>query len=107
MIWRTTLLLAITCTIGCTPPAKEQAAGSKKLRIAVIPKGTTHEFWKSVHHGADRAAKELGVDILWEGPLNENDTDNQIRIVESFLTKRVDGIVLAPNDSQALIDVLR
>jgi len=107
VIWRTTLLLAIALTTGCTPPVKEQTAGSKKLRIAVIPKGTTHEFWKSVHHGADRAAKELGVDILWEGPLNENDTDNQIRIVESFLTKRVDGIVLAPNDSQALIDVVR
>ncbi len=40
--------------------------GTRKYRIAVIPKGTTHEFWKSVHAGAANAAKELGdVDILW------------------------------------------
>jgi ABC-type sugar transport system substrate-binding protein len=75
-----------------------------KYRIAVIPKGTTHEFWKSVHAGAARAAKEAGnVEILWKGPLQENDTEGQINVVQEFITKRVDGLVLAPLDSQALI----
>ena len=75
-----------------------------KYRIAVIPKGTTHEFWKSVHAGADRAAKEAGnVEIFWKGPLHENDAEGQINVVQEFITKRVDGIVLAPLDSQALI----
>jgi ABC-type sugar transport system substrate-binding protein len=75
-----------------------------KYRIAVIPKGTTHEFWKSVHAGAARAAKDAGnVEILWKGPLQENDTEGQINVVQEFITKKVDGLVLAPLDSQALI----
>ena len=62
----TALLLA-----GCQPPQQQSAPSaadnpSGKLRIAVIPKGTTHEFWKSVHYGADQAAEELATcEILW------------------------------------------
>jgi ABC-type sugar transport system substrate-binding protein len=75
-----------------------------KYRIAVIPKGTTHEFWKSVHAGAARAAKEAGnVEIFWKGPLHENDAEGQINVVQEFITKKVDGLVLAPLDSQALV----
>jgi ABC-type sugar transport system substrate-binding protein len=75
-----------------------------KYRIAVIPKGTTHEFWKSVHAGAARAAREAdNVEILWKGPLQENDAEGQINVVQEFITKKVDGLVLAPLDSQALI----
>jgi ABC-type sugar transport system substrate-binding protein len=75
-----------------------------KYRIAVIPKGTTHEFWKSVHAGAARAAREAGnVEVLWKGPLQENDAEGQINVVQEFITKRVDGLVLAPLDSQALV----
>jgi ribose transport system substrate-binding protein len=81
------------------------AAGTKKLRIAVIPKGTTHEFWKSVHAGAENAAKELGnVEVLWKGPVLEHDKEGQIQIVQDFIVQRVDGICLAPLDSQALVE---
>jgi ABC-type sugar transport system substrate-binding protein len=83
-------------------------ASNIKYRVAVIPKGTTHEFWKSVHAGAARAAKEAGnVEILWKGPLQENDTEGQINVVQDFITKKVDGIVLAPLDSQALIQAVK
>src|SRR3954471_8061918 len=75
-----------------------------EYRLAVIPKGTTHEYWKSVHAGAAQAAKEAGnVEILWKSPLQENDTEGQINVVQEFITKKVDGLVLAPLDSQALI----
>jgi ribose transport system substrate-binding protein len=70
--------------------------------IAVIPKGTTHEFWKSVHLGALKAAKELDVDIVWKGPLQENDRQGQINEVEAFINRGVTGICLAPLDSKAL-----
>ncbi len=79
-----------------------------KYTFAVIPKGTTHEFWKSVHAGAENAAKELGdVKILWKGPLLENDRDGQISVVQDFVTKKVDGIILAPLDKQALVDAVK
>jgi ABC-type sugar transport system substrate-binding protein len=83
-----------------------------KYRVAVIPKGTTHEFWKSVHHGAQTAADELAADglpveILWNGPHNEGDVAGQISIVQDFVTRGVSGICLAPNDSRALADAVR
>jgi len=73
------------------------------LRIAVIPKGTTHEFWKSIHAGAIRAAGELGVQIYWKGPQKEDDRAQQITVVEDFISAGVDGIVLAPLDDRALM----
>lgn len=78
-----------------------------KYRLAVIPKGTTHEFWKSVHYGAEKAAKEFGdTEILWKGPLLENDREGQINVMQNFITQKVDGICLAPLDSQALVRVV-
>ena len=76
---------------------------SANTTIAVIPQGTTHEFWKSVHAGADDAGREFGVKINWKGPTREDQSDEQIAIVESFVSDRVAGIVLAPLDSAALV----
>lgn len=97
--------------LGCAPSeldsGKASTNKSNKLRIAVIPKGTSHQFWQSVHAGAQAAATELGnVEILWKGPESESDTASQIAVVKNFITGHVDGICLAPNHSQALIDVI-
>ena len=77
-------------------------AETPKPRIAVIPKGTTHVFWKSVEAGAQAAGKDLGVEIVWKGPLKENDRAQEIAIVEQFVTEGVSGLVLAPLDDTAL-----
>jgi ribose transport system substrate-binding protein len=74
----------------------------KRLTIAVIPKGTIHEFWKTVHAGAEKAGQEMGVDVLWKGSLKEDDRDAQISVVENIITRQVDGIVLAPLDDAVL-----
>ena len=73
-----------------------------RLRIAVIPKGTTHVFWRSIEAGAKAAGDELGVEIVWKGPLKENDRAQQIAIVEQFVDEGISGIVLAPLDYAAL-----
>jgi len=104
------LVACLSIVLGCGGGgAKEGAAtAGKKYRIAVIPKGTTHEFWQSVHAGAAQAADELGiVDIVWKGPLNESDRDGQISLVDDFVTKQINGICLAPLDSQALLKSVR
>jgi ribose transport system substrate-binding protein len=95
---------------GCSqqPEAPEEGAAAKALTVAVIPKGTTHEFWKSINAGAFKARDELAakgvlVDVIWKGPLKEDDRDQQIMVVENFTSRRVKGIVLAPLDSQALV----
>ncbi len=78
-------------------------SSSGKLSLAVIPKGTSHEFWKSVHAGAIKAARELGdVDVIWKGPLQENDLKGQIDVVEGFVAQGVKGILLAPLDDKGL-----
>ena len=91
-----------SCGKKTETPAKPESATKSSLTIAVIPKGTTHEFWKSIHAGAVKASRELGVKIVWQGPLKEDDRDDQITVVEQMITRRVDGIVLAPLDDAAL-----
>ncbi len=76
---------------------------STKHSIAVIPKGTTHIFWQSVHAGAQKAGQELGYEISWNGPERETDRERQIQIIEDFIVQKVDGIVLAPLDRKALV----
>ena len=70
--------------------------------IAVIPKNTTHVFWKAVEAGAREGAKEAGVEMVWKGSLKEDDPTQQIQIVEQFVSAGVGGIVLAPIDDEAL-----
>ena len=97
------LLLVLTLLIACTPTNNK-----KKLTIAVIPKGATHEFWKSIHAGSNKAASELTaqgteVEVLWKGPLREDDREQQIQVIEGFAAQGVSGIVLAPLDNHALV----
>jgi ribose transport system substrate-binding protein len=86
-----------------TSGASSGAAGGKRLRLAVVPKGTTHEFWKAVHAGAVKAGKELGVEIVWKGPLKEDDLKSQVDLVQSFTAQGVAGMVLAPLNDSALV----
>jgi ribose transport system substrate-binding protein len=104
--WRaaTVLALAAVCA-GCSRGSGDTA---KSFTLAVIPKGTTNEFWKSTHAGAVKAADELkgkGVDvsIIWKGPLREDDREQQVQVVEGFLSQGVSGLVLAPLDERALV----
>jgi ribose transport system substrate-binding protein len=83
-------------------------SGAKKFRIAVIPKGHTHQFWKSVHAGAIKAQRELGnVEIEWKGPDREDNREGQIAVVENFVNGGIDAIVLAPLDRTALVGPVR
>ena len=95
---RLAALLLIVLVGGCG----KQSAKSSRISIAVIPKGTMHEFWKTVHAGAVKASRELDVDVIWKGPIKEDDRDAQIAVVEDFISRGVSGIVLAPLDDAAL-----
>ena len=94
------LLLALP---GCGPGKHVD------YRIAVVPKGLTHEFWQSIHRGADRAAADLkaedglDVEILWDGPSKESDEQEQITIIDQKSSQGIHGLVLAPQHSKALV----
>ena len=94
-------IAAVFIATGC----ERKGRSRDKYRIAVIPKGTTHVFWKSIHAGAVKAEqelKDLGVEVIWIGPLKEDDRESQVKVVENFITRGVSGIVLAPLDDTAL-----
>lgn len=75
---------------------------SRKKRIAVIPKATSHLFWVSVEAGAKAAGKEFDVEILWNGAAAETDITRQIQILDSMVAQRVDGIAVAAAERKAL-----
>jgi ribose transport system substrate-binding protein len=99
LVW---MLVAVACS------SKGATTHGKTLSIAVIPKGTSHEFWKSIHAGAVQAEQELtaagdSVHIIWKGPLREDDREMQVQVVEGFISEGVQGLVLAPLDRRALV----
>jgi ribose transport system substrate-binding protein len=103
--WTAALALAAAaaCSGGSAPASSDQP-----LSIGVIPKGTTHEFWNAIHAGAVKAERELNergvkVSITWKGPLREDDREQQVQVVEGFLSQGVSGLVLAPLDEKALV----
>lgn len=101
------IILLAAISVGCSNGVAPTNV-KKKLTIAVIPKGTTHEFWKSIHAGSNKAAQELTaqgseIEVIWKGPLREDDREQQIQVVEGFAAQGVNGIVLAPLDNRALV----
>src|SRR5436309_7765610 len=102
------ILIMFTAIVALSCNRSGSKNGKKKLTIAVIPKGTSHEFWKSIHAGAIKAARELSspggeVEVIWKGPLREDDREQQIQVVEGLTSQGVSGIVLAPLDNRALV----
>ncbi len=97
---------------GCgreAAPAKnaDGSAAPKKLTIAVVPKATTHSYWKTAEAGVRRAGEELGVNIEWQGPLDDSKIADQIGILNNLAASGVDGVLLSPCDDKALAPHVR
>ncbi len=93
------LLPTVLATLGCHRTRTNKVVG-------VVPKGTNHIFWQSVHAGALAAAAEFNLEVIWNAPQMETDASRQITIVENLINRRVDGIVLAPVDEEGLVGVV-
>jgi ribose transport system substrate-binding protein len=105
---KSSLFLACLTLVFAGFSCNKSNSGTKTYTIAVIPQGSTHEFWKSIHAGAVKAVQDLEkdgikVNLIWKGPLREDDREQQIQVVEGFVSQGVDGIVLAPFDKDALV----
>ena len=99
---RRTLLGALPILLGAAVGCDR----SHKRIIGVAPKGTSSVFWQSVYAGVMAAGRDFDVDILWNGPSQETEFARQIQIVDSMINRRVDGIVLSPAESTALVGVV-
>ncbi|MCS4244796.1 ribose transport system substrate-binding protein [Rhizobium sp. BIGb0125] len=76
--------------------------------IAVIVKTVNSTFWQNVQKGADAAIKDLnGHTITFQGPASESAIADQVNMVENAVNRKVDGIVLAPSDPDALVPAVK
>jgi len=92
--------------LGCGQEKGPGAEGEKKLTFAVIPKADVFTFWPTVRKGAEAACEELGVEMVWRGAKNETSYKDEIEIVQTMVSRGVDGIVLAPQSATALVKVV-
>ncbi len=103
-------LLVLTVAVGCGQEPAQPAKGVLEkdgYEIAVIPKGLSHQFWLTVKAGAEAAGKEFNAIIIWQGPAKETQIDKQISIMEDMISRKVDAIVMAACDENALIRTIK
>ena len=96
-------IIISTLLSSCGSKDHEENSDSDRPVIALIPKGATHQHWKSIHAGAKKAAEELNVEIIWKGPIKEDDREEQFQVYETFVARSVDAICIAPIDDRAFV----
>jgi ABC-type sugar transport system substrate-binding protein len=92
-----------------TPQPEDLIPGAKpkgKISVAMIPKVKGIDYFNATERGAREAAKELGVDLTYDGPIKSR-VEDQIQLIDSFITRKVDVIAVSPNDPNAIAPVLR
>lgn len=101
-------LVMISVIVSCAPAAETAAPAepAAKLYIPVISKGFQHQFWQAVKLGSENAAKDLNVDITFEGPESEAMVDKQVEMFQTALDKNPAAICLAAVDSKAFEPLL-
>ena len=107
----TVLLFAgLTLMSGCNKssesPPTAKSAGAKKITIALMPKSKGNAYFISCKQGADKAAKELGVDLIFDGP-TDPDPAKQNEIIENWITLGVDAIAAACENKEGISTALR
>ena len=95
-----TLLIALTFSAA-------SCAFREHATVAVIPQTEGWLIWDAVHVGADEAAKGRNLSIYWNAPAREDDVEAQIALVNRVVESRYQGLVLAPDQSLALITPVR
>ncbi len=103
------MLFAALWMCGCDKPASPRAgnpSSAKKLTIALMPKSKGNAYFISCRRGADKAAKELGIDLIFDGP-TDPDPAKQNEIVENWITLGVDAMAVACENKEGISTALR
>jgi len=99
-------LVMVVALVACGAKKEEAPAADGKLYIPVMAKGFQHQFWQAVKAGADAAAKDLGVEIYFDGPASETEIAAQVNMVEQEMAKNPQAMALAALDTSAVADIL-
>jgi rhamnose transport system substrate-binding protein len=102
----TNVALLRTVSPGARPTEGPPAPAPHRMVIAVMPKAKGDPYFVSCREGAEEAARELGVELLWDGPTSL-DAAKQNEIVENWITRKVDAIAVAVENRAGISTVLR
>ena len=92
-------------SVGTAGSAGQPAGGARKTVIAMMPKAKGDPYFISCRQGAEDAAKELGVELLWDGP-TDLDPAKQNEVIEAWITIGVDVIAVSVENEVAVSTVL-
>ncbi|MEO7586395.1 MAG: substrate-binding domain-containing protein [Arachnia sp.] len=90
--------LTATALAGCSPDGKSDNANGDGGRVTVIGKANASEYWSKVKEGAMAAGKDLGVEVVFNGPDTESEGDKQLNQLQSAINDKPLGIGFAPQD---------
>jgi ribose transport system substrate-binding protein len=102
-------LIAATVLVCALPSLPALAQNAAKPKVALVMKSLANEFFLTMENGAKahQKAHTAQYDLIANGIKDEQDTSNQIKIVEQMIVSKVNGLVIAPADSKALVPVLK
>ena len=103
------VLVMVTVLMAAALPVFAGGQGEEdgEMYIPVISKGFQHQFWQTVMSGAEDAAEEFGVDMVFEGPTSEAAIQEQVQMLQNALAEGPDAIALAALDTQSVLDQIR
>lgn len=96
--------LWVACLIGLA--ACKPVESSKKFTVAMMPKNKGNPYFISCKKGAEEAARELGVEFIWDGP-TDTDPAKQNEVVEAWITRGVDAIAVSVENKDGIATVLK
>jgi rhamnose transport system substrate-binding protein len=102
-IW---LIRSLAPAVRTTSDTAARSANPHRPVVAMMPKAKGDPYFVSCRAGAEEAAKELGVDLIWDGPTSL-DAARQNELVENWITRKVDVIAVAVENRGGISSVLR
>lgn len=101
-------MLMLTTLAGCGGSSSdtEDAVANDAPTYGVVCQAMNSEYWLGFAQGAKEGAENVGVNVLINGPKEETDITGQIAMIEDYMTKGVDALLVAANQAEAIIPTL-
>jgi rhamnose transport system substrate-binding protein len=99
-------LLGLAAGCNKSSESSDDSGSGRKLTVALMPKSKGNAYFISCKKGSDEAAKELGADLIFDGP-TDPDPAKQNEIIENWITLGVDVIAAACENKEGISTALR
>ncbi len=105
------LLVSLSCDTGDSAAVESERSGDgdharKTVTIAMLPKLINIDYFNACERGARRAAAQLGVELIYNGPTTPSASE-QAKFVDTWIRQRVDAICVAPNQPKSMAKFIK